>query len=98
MAARRNGSTLLLLDCREPWEVRQARVPGSLHIPMNDIPDRLHELEQDAAIVVICAHGNRSHGVAGFLIEQGFDASNLTGGIARWHAAGGEIESESARR
>lgn len=97
IAARNNGSAALLLDCREPWEVRQARAPGSLHIPMNDIPARLHELDLTRPIVVICAHGNRSHGVAGYLIEQGFAASNLTGGIARWRAAGGPIESEHAR-
>jgi len=58
---------------------------------MNDVPQRLAELPQRDAIVVICAHGSRSYDVAGYLIEQGYQASSLTGGINQWARAGGEI-------
>lgn len=81
----------LVLDVREPWEWRQVHMPTALHIPMNDVPDRLPELPATQEIVVICAHGSRSYGVAGYLIEQGYQASSLAGGITQWAHEGGEI-------
>jgi rhodanese-related sulfurtransferase len=93
MAERRNGGSPLLLDCREPFEWKQVRIPGSLHIPMNEIPYRLAELDKEANIVVVCAHGVRSYSVAGFLTEKGFAARSLKGGVATWQSRGGEVES-----
>jgi rhodanese-related sulfurtransferase len=91
MAELRNGGTPYLLDCRENYERRGGYVPGSAHIVMREIPYRLNELDRDADIVVICAHGNRSYGVAGYLIENGFRARSLKGGTVGWQAQGGEI-------
>jgi rhodanese-related sulfurtransferase len=90
-----NGSQAkpLLLDCREDFERRQNHIPNSVHIPMNTIPYRLADLARDQAIVVYCAHGNRSYGVAGWLIQQGYVASSLRGGIVDWQARGGTVES-----
>ena len=51
---------------------------------MREIPSRLAELDRAADIVVVCAHGNRSYGVAGYLIENGFRARSLRGGTAGW--------------
>ena len=93
MIERRNGSPPLLLDCREPFEWKQARIPGSLHMPMNKIPSRLAELDKEADIVVVCAHGVRSYSVTGFLVENGFAARSLQGGLAMWQVQGGEVES-----
>ena len=94
MAARQNSAGPVIVDCRESYERKQARIPGSLHIPMNETPQRLGELDPSADIVVVCAHGNRSYGVTGYLIQRGFRAINLTGGMAAWQARGGEIESD----
>ena len=81
----------LLLDVREQFEWSQVRVPGALHIPMNSVPDRLAELPRSRPIVVFCAHGSRSYGVAHYLRQQGFDAANLQGGITRWRIEGGQV-------
>lgn len=94
IALRENGAGPVILDCREGYERKQARIPGSLHIPMNETPNRLGELDPDGDIVVVCAHGNRSYAVSGYLIQRGFHAINLTGGMAAWQARGGEIESD----
>jgi rhodanese-related sulfurtransferase len=94
---RHSGHQPLLLDCREDYEWRQVRIPRSLHIPMRQIPVRLAELDRAADIVVVCAHGNRSYSVAGYLIENGFAARSLRGGVAEWQARGGEIESDTMR-
>ena len=93
MAERRDGGAPWLLDCRENYERRQGYIPGSKHIVMREIPSRLAELDRAADIVVVCAHGNRSYGVAGYLIENGFRARSLRGGTAGWQAQGGEIGS-----
>ena len=82
----------LLLDVREPYEWNQVRMPGALHIPMNSVPSRLAELPQDKPIVVFCAHGSRSYGVAHYLLENGYTARNLSGGITVWHQQGGAVE------
>ena len=85
----------VLLDVREPWEFQTCHIEGSVHVPMNTIPARLGELEEDAPIVCICHHGGRSMQVAAFLERQlGFaaflerngytDVTNLTGGVHAW--------------
>ena len=91
LLAERRGGGPLLLDCRENYERRQGYIPGSAHIIMREIPYRLGELDRAADIVVVCAHGNRSYSVAGYLIENGFRARSLKGGTAGWQAQGGEI-------
>lgn len=75
----------LLLDVRENWEFETCRIEGSTLIPMNAIPARIEELEEDAEIVCICHHGARSMAVAAFLERNGFGkVTNLTGGIHAW--------------
>ncbi len=84
-------SAPVLLDCREPYERGQGFIPESVHIPMNQIPFRLDELDQDEEIVVYCAHGVRSLQAAQFLIRQGFKASHLRGGLEIWVRSGGAV-------
>ena len=79
-----SGAGPVLLDCREDWEWNRMHLPGSLHIPVDQIPRRLAELDRQSQIVVICAHGQRSYWVAGYLLEQGFQARSLSGGLAAW--------------
>lgn len=81
--------SLLVLDCREPREWNEMRIPASLHMPMSQIPERLEELDRDADIVVVCAHGVRSLIVADYLQRQGRAARSLRGGLAMWIHAGG---------
>jgi rhodanese-related sulfurtransferase len=75
----------LVLDVRENWEREAARLPGTLDIPMMEIPQRLGELPRDRDIVVMCHGGVRSLKVAGFLVQNGFtQVANLSGGIHAW--------------
>lgn len=74
----------VVLDVRERWEQDIARLPGTLDIPMSDVPSRLAELPKDRDIVVMCRSGGRSSKVAEYLHRMGYRASNLTGGILGW--------------
>jgi rhodanese-related sulfurtransferase len=84
-ARRAAGDAPTLLDVREGWELQLASIPGVLHIPMNEVPARLAELDPNDEIVVMCRSGGRSMQVAQFLARNGFrSVSNLTGGILAW--------------
>src|SRR5215203_3389854 len=61
------GTSVVLLDVREDEEVAIVRLPGAVHIPMGEVPGRLHELDPDKEIIVYCHHGVRSLRVAQFL-------------------------------
>jgi rhodanese-related sulfurtransferase len=81
------GERLCVLDVREPWEVAIASLPGSVHIPLNQIPMRLKELDADSDIIVMCKAGGRSRRAAEFLAQSGFrNVANMTGGIDAWTA------------
>jgi len=80
-----NSETPLIIDVREPWEYDIAHLAQAIHIPMNTIPQRLAELDQQVEIVVQCHHGGRSWSVANFLLQNGFtNVHNLSGGIDAW--------------
>lgn len=76
---------LLLLDVREPGEYQYARIENSVLMPLNQIPQRLAELDPLQETVVICHHGIRSQMAAQFLVKSGFkNITNLIGGIDAW--------------
>jgi rhodanese-related sulfurtransferase len=75
----------VVLDVREKWELEAARLPGTLDIPMGEVPQRLSELPRDRPIVVMCHAGSRSMKVANFLAQNGFtQVASLEGGIRAW--------------
>src|SRR5512134_670233 len=75
----------VLLDVREPWEWETARIEGSQHMPMREVPARLGEIDSDREVVAICHHGGRSQQVAIFLEKNGFSkVHNLEGGVDAW--------------
>ena len=73
-----------ILDVREPWEHKVAQIGGKL-IPMNEIPQRLSEIDREREIIVQCHHGIRSQRIAEQLLQAGFPrVVNLAGGIHAW--------------
>ena len=80
------GEPFTLLDVREPSELEKAKIVGSAHIPMGDVPVRAHqELDPEEHIVVLCHHGVRSLTVTNWLRQQGFEkVQSVRGGIDGW--------------
>lgn len=79
------GEKLVILDVREPQEYQINRIPGSVLIPLGDLPKRYVELDPNARIVSQCKSGVRSAKAQDFLRSKGFtDVRNLTGGILGW--------------
>jgi len=83
------GTTPVVLDVREAWELQTASVTPNgftlVHIPMNSIPARAAELSPDTPVACLCHHGSRSQQVAHFLAQSGFKTlANVAGGINAW--------------
>jgi rhodanese-related sulfurtransferase len=74
-----------LLDVREPYEWNAGRLPNAIHIPMQQLPERMSEVPLDAEVVVYCRSGARSARVVDFLRQSGYErVKNLVGGLQRW--------------
>jgi adenylyltransferase/sulfurtransferase len=75
---------LFVLDVREPHEYQICNIGGYL-IPLNDLPNRVHELDSSREIVVHCKMGGRSAKAVAFLQQSGFSkVRNVAGGITAW--------------
>ena len=79
---------LVLVDVRQPVEVRPGRIPGSISIPLGQLRDRLGELEVDRQVAFQCHSGARSSRGTGLAIKAGYDAVNVRGGMIAWNRAG----------
>ncbi len=75
-----------LLDVRNPHEVAIAAIPGTDKlIPVDQLPERLHELDSSLEMVVYCRSGARSGRAVELLKSAGFrKVKNLVGGVLRW--------------
>jgi rhodanese-related sulfurtransferase len=86
-----------ILDVRTPLEHARHRLAGSLLVPIQQLAQRLDDLDADADWLVYCEHGIRSRAACAFLSERGFQrVHNLLGGIAQWLQLGLPHERGSA--
>jgi rhodanese-related sulfurtransferase len=56
-------------------------VPGALNIPLGQLRQRLSELPRDREIHVICRSGQRAYYATRILLQHGFKAKNISGGM-----------------
>lgn len=74
-----------MLDVREPEELPDGVIAGSINIPMDEVETRLAELPTDRDIVVICHLGARAAYITTLLNALGYErAINLSGGMEAW--------------
>ncbi len=82
---RLEGRDFVLLDVRSPQEYEIARIEGAQLIPVQELRDRLGELDPASTIAVHCHHGPRSTQAVRFLRQMGYSrARNVAGGIDAW--------------
>jgi len=80
-----NNDGVFLLDVREPQEHQICSIPGSVLIPLGELPNRISELGGHKDVVVHCKSGVRSAKAVKILSDAGFKkVRNLSGGILRW--------------
>lgn len=83
------GEELHLIDVREVEEVEAGKIPGIIHIPLGLLEFRMHELDKNTPYIMVCRSGGRSGQATQFLEQQGYDVTNMNGGMMMW---GGEVE------
>ena len=77
-----------ILDVRQPAELKVEHVPGAVNIPLAELRDRLGELPRDREILVVCRSGQRAYYATRILLQNGFNARNVAGGmLSRSHLA-----------
>jgi rhodanese-related sulfurtransferase len=84
-----------ILDVREDYEWEAGHVDGAVHIPLDQLPARLGELDPDEDLHVICRSGGRSQRAAEWLEGNGYTAINVSGGMGAWLEAGKPMVSET---
>ena len=70
-----------LLDVRQPVELVVESVPGAVNIPLGQLRRRLDELPRDREIRVICRSAQRAYYATRILLQNGFKARNISGGM-----------------
>jgi rhodanese-related sulfurtransferase len=79
-----NGESPLMVDVREDEEVAQGMIEGAIHIPLGQISERHNELPTAVEIIVICRSGGRSGRACEFLSANGYNVTNMSGGMLEW--------------
>ncbi len=83
------GPNQLLLDVRTAPEVQQGTIPGSMHIPLDELRGRLGELPKDKEVLAFCQVGLRGYLACRILSQNGVACRNLTGGYKTYSQAMG---------
>jgi rhodanese-related sulfurtransferase len=85
--ASNDAKSTVLLDVRRDDERAKGFIPGSIHIPLDQLRSRMAELPSDREVVVYCQSGQRSYYAARILAQHGFHVRNLTGSYRTWKIA-----------
>jgi len=85
------NNSFVLLDVRRADERAKDFIPGSIHIPLDELRPRMNELPRNREIVVHCQSGQRSYFAGWLLAQHGFRVRNLIGSYRTWKTAQGEL-------
>ncbi len=72
---------VFLLDVRHPQELAVEHAPGAINIPLHELRSRLDELPLEREIHVICRSGQRAYYATRVLVQNGFNAQTVSGGM-----------------
>ena len=84
-----NSEEIIILDVRNPEELigKHGQIEGVINIPVQDLENRIALLNnyKEKKIAVICRSGNRSKDGTAILIDNGFNAYNVKGGMKAYN-------------
>jgi len=90
-AIARAAGPAVLLDVREQNEWDAGHAPEAVLLPLSTMRGGPVELDEDAEYLVICHSGQRSQMVTEALVDAGYSAVNVRGGMMAWEQAGGPV-------
>ena len=79
------NETLNIIDVREDEEVAQGMIPTAKHIPLQQIPEAIKDLDENQEYIMVCRSGGRSMNAALFMNQHGYKAINMSGGMLDWN-------------
>jgi rhodanese-related sulfurtransferase len=91
-AAELLGAGAQAVDVREQYEWDAGHIADTLHIELDELSARAHELDRERPILFYCRTGSRSALAAQAFAAAGFEAHNLDGGLKAWVEDGLPIE------
>lgn len=88
----RNQDDVILLDTRTVYEYNKGHARSFINIPLDDLRNRLNELDKNKKVYVMCQSGLRSYLATRILTQHGFDAYNFIGGYRLYSSMANEEE------
>ncbi|HKJ38644.1 MAG TPA: rhodanese-like domain-containing protein [Anaerolineales bacterium] len=88
----KNGKRPLVVDVRQPEEFRRGHISGAKLIPLGELSSRMKDLPKDKEIICVCASGSRSRSATKRLVNEGYNAVNMNGGMMSWARSGLSIK------
>jgi rhodanese-related sulfurtransferase len=88
------GEGAQLVDVRAAHEWEGGHISGALHLPLDQLGERIEELDKDRPVVLYCRGGTRSSMATEALAASGYEAMKLTDGVVGWAEAGLPIDPE----
>ena len=73
-----------LIDVREVEEFEEGHVKGSVNMPLSNFEETVDSLDKNKKYYIICRSGQRSHAAAKLMSDQGYDATNVLGGVLEY--------------
>lgn len=86
----------LVIDVRQPEEYQNGHIAAAKLIPLGELKARMQELPKDKEIVCVCASGSRSSSATKMLVDAGYSAINMNGGMLNWQRAGLPVKKGAA--
>ena len=85
-----HDGSVTLLDTRTSWEYAAGHIEGFKNIPVDELRERLSEVESGKPVYVICQSGLRSYIASRILQNAGYEAYNFSGGFRFYDAVTGD--------
>ncbi|PIC79540.1 rhodanese [Sporosarcina sp. P18a] len=79
-----SGKELNIIDVREDDEVAEGMIPGAEHIALGNLPVEMHDLNAEIPYILVCRSGGRSGRAQELMADEGFDVTNMVGGMLAW--------------
>lgn len=79
--------SVTFLDTRTPWEYERGHAAGYRNIPVDELRERIGELEKGKPVYVMCQSGLRSYIACRILSQNGFECYNFSGGYRFYETA-----------
>ncbi|SDO24601.1 Rhodanese-related sulfurtransferase [Psychrobacillus sp. OK028] len=83
------GEEISIIDVRESEEVANGMIPGAKHIALGQIESSMEQLDKSVPHYIVCKAGGRSAMACEILEENGYDVTNIAGGMMDWN---GEVQ------